>query len=111
MYKQRNTYWIRTLDKARNTRGWYQTSNTYTAKMASQLCSDIRHGRRIKGFRDGEVWDADWYRYDDNDDTMCSVMIQLVTPSPADKVAQIRKLCGATPLYDVWVTIEQFANI
>jgi hypothetical protein len=110
MYKQRNTYWIRTLDKARKRYGgWLHTDNIYTAKTAAQLCCDIRHGRRIQGFKAGEVWDAEWYRHDDNDDTMCSVMVRIVPPEGA--VEQTRFLCGATPLYDVWVTIEQFANI
>lgn len=112
MYKQRNTYWIKTLDKARKKDGgWFHTDNIYTLKTARQLCCDIRHGRRVQGFKAGEVWDADWYFTKPNDETMCAVKIRIVTLAADDQVAHIRKMCGATPLYDVWETIEQFSNI
>jgi hypothetical protein len=70
----------------------------------------MRAGRRIKGIKPGEVWDAEWYRHDDNDDSMCSVMIRLVIP-PVGSDEHTRYMFGAVSIKEVWDAIAMVSNI
>jgi len=97
MAKQQNTHWIRTLQTARDKgpwHGWFDVPGIYTAKTAAQLCCDIRHHRRIQGFKPGEGWDANWYRHDVNDDSMCYVIIKWL-PDDETVIECHRLLLGA----------------
>lgn len=64
---QRSSFWIRTLETARQQQGWMLVPRYYTQATAAQITSDIvnaghRHPStvRVKGIRPGEQWEARW---------------------------------------------------
>lgn len=63
----RSSFWIRTLDTARNHAGWMLVPRYYTQATAAQITSDIVNAGhrdpstvRVKGILPGERWEARW---------------------------------------------------
>jgi hypothetical protein len=63
----RTSFWVRTLELARERGEWVRVPRFYTQATAAQLTSDIINAAhrdpttvRVKGIRPGERWDARW---------------------------------------------------
>lgn len=68
----RSSFWVRTLQAARERGDWYRVPRFYTQATAAQLTSDIINAThrdpatiRVKGILPGEVWDARWLHASD----------------------------------------------
>lgn len=73
----RNSYWVKALDEARHTDGWYKLDKRYQEASAKQIASDIRNAHkrpnsRIRGIQPGESWSA---TVEDNNDGTWSILI------------------------------------
>ena len=91
MNRRRTTFWVRTLDHARQTRQWVQVQRYYTQTTAAQLTSDLcnAHTRspdrvRVKGIEPGEVWDAKWGIAPNGPNGDHVVWIRLLNPGHGD---------------------------
>jgi hypothetical protein len=84
----RTSFWVRTLQVARDRDGWHRVPRFYTQATAAQLTSDIvnaahRHPDtvRVKGILPGEVWNARWGHASDAPGSDFVVWIKLEPPA------------------------------
>ena len=84
----RTSFWVRTLQVARDRDGWHRVPRFYTLATAAQLTSDIvnaahRHPDtvRVKGILPGEVWNARWGHASDAPGSDFVVWIKLEQPA------------------------------
>lgn len=85
----RTSFWVRTLDAARQQGGWMRVPRHYTQSTAAQIASDIlnadhRHPStvRVKGIRPGEQWAARWAPAEDGAPGDHAVWIRLAAFAP-----------------------------
>lgn len=83
----RTSFWVRTLQTARERGDWHRVPRFYTQATAAQLTSDIinathRHPDtvRVKGILPGEVWNARWGHASDAPGSDFVVWIKLERP-------------------------------
>lgn len=81
------SFWVRTMQAARERGDWLRVPRLYTQTTAAQLVSDIVNAAhrdpstvRVKGILPGEVWQARWGHAPDGPANDFVVWIRLVTP-------------------------------
>jgi len=86
--RSRTSFWVRTMQVARERDGWHRVPRFYTQATAAQLTSDIvnaahRHPDtvRVKGILPGEVWNARWGHASDAPGSDFVVWIKLERPA------------------------------
>lgn len=86
--RDRNSFWRRTFEAARQVDGWYRVDKLYTHSTAAQIASDIRRahldGRvsvRTAGIERGEVWEARWNSVNNGANGDCEVWIRRRKPT------------------------------
>ena len=84
----RTSFWVRTLEYARQHNDWVRVPRYYTQATAAQLVSDIINAGhrnpatvRVKGILPGEQWEARWAQAPDGPRNDHIVWIRLVVPA------------------------------
>lgn len=81
----RRSFWVKTLQNARQRKTWTRVNRLYTEKTAAQLASDLRsaHHRdvknlRLRGVLPGDRWDTRWNASPEGPDGQFSIWIRFL---------------------------------
>lgn len=81
----RRSFWVKTLQVARQRKTWVRVPRLYTEKTAAQIASDLRsaHHRdpktlRVKGVLPGDKWDTRWNSAPEGPEGQYSIWVRFI---------------------------------